>query len=131
MNIKNDLTNFIIEKLNLENKSKKHFATWKHLIWKNPRNNIKGSLGLTEKGFDLLSQTDIKFYNVKLDSNLITFENKFVLWLDRSFQYPHFLSKTKIFFFEQRAAVELALFCGDLKKYYHYRNNCAVNCRVS
>lgn len=119
MSLKSEITEYLIKNLNLISNSKKSFAAWKIAIWKNPRENSKCSLALTERGFDLMCKADFKYYTTLLDfDNDPYFNNKYLLWLDRNFECPYFLSNKKMHFFSQKPAVELALFSGDLKKYF-------------
>lgn len=117
MNLKCEITKYLIENLNLS--SKKSFSSWKCAIWKNPRNNAKGSMMLTELGFNLLCQADFHCYDMFLVKKYgLLFDNKFLLWLDRNFEYPYYLNYKRIYFFNQRPAVEFALFGGDLYRYF-------------
>lgn len=122
MNLKIEITKFLIKELGLISPNNKSFNIWKHKIWKNPRENKHGSLGLTSVGFELMLKANIQQYSIKFDqSNQIdlTFNNNFVLWLDRNFNFPYFLNLKSISFFSKKPAVELALFDGNLIKYYY------------
>ncbi len=118
MNLKIEITNYLIKELGLISPNKKSFNVWKHKIWKNPRENNQGSLGLTSLGFDLMTEAQIHYYSIKFENIDFNFNNNFVLWLDRNFKFPYYLTLKNISFFSKKPAVELALFEGDLKKYY-------------
>lgn len=119
MSLKIKITNYLIHELKLNNNDRRSFNKWKIIIWKNPRENENGSLGLTPLGFELMGKANIHSYLIKFDNLNLTLDNKFVLWLDRNFTFPYYLTKKNISFFSKKPAVELALFEGDLMKYYH------------
>ncbi len=118
MNQKVELTKYLIEKLNLISPSEKSFKAWIHSIWQNPRLKNNGGFRLTSKGFELFSKADIKFFEVLLDKTELNFDNKFILWLDNTFNCPFYITKQKVYFFSERPAVQLVLFSGNLQKYY-------------
>lgn len=119
MTLKNEITQYLIDQLDLKCVSPKDFSKWKHIIWKNPRNNNSGSMELTKAGFKLMCDADIHNYFIWLEEQQITYENDFILWLDRNFKYPFYIKNTKIYFFDKKPAIELALFAGNLKKYFY------------
>jgi len=118
MTQKIEITKYIIEKLNLKAPTDRSFKAWIQTIWKNPRNKSFGGLRLTDRGFELLTKSEVKSYEIKLEDSDIIFENKFILWLDNTFNCPFYISKTRIYFFNERPAVQLVLFSGNLQKYY-------------
>lgn len=120
MNQKVELTKYIINKLNLISPNEKSFKSWIHVIWQNPRIKTKGGLRLTDRGFDLISKTDIKYFELlSPENNLPAHENKFILWLDNNFKSPFYITRTKIFVFDEWTAVQLVLFSGDILQYYN------------
>lgn len=118
MNQKVEITKYVINKLGLISPSEKSFKAWIHTIWQNPRLSKNNGYRLTQRGFDLLIKSEIKHYEVRLENEAIYFENKFILWLDNKFKSPFFLTKEKIYFFNEKPAVQLVLFSGDLQKLY-------------
>jgi len=85
--------------------------------WKNPRTKISGGLRLTDVGYDFLKEKlELKFYEVPLPRNLkITTET--IIFLDKFITCPFYLTDRHIYVTEEKKAVELHLFSGDLHKY--------------
>jgi len=131
MNQKIEITKYVIEKLGLKSPSERSFKAWIHVLWQNPRSKEKGGLRLTPRGFELLTNADIKYYEVRLDDNDLTFENKFILWLDSTFDCPFFISRNKIYFFNEKPAVQLVLFSGNLQNYYTAHQNFSKKVDIS
>jgi len=123
MNQKVKITNYVIEKLCLKSPNEKSFKSWIHILWQNPRFKEKGGLRLTLRGFELLSTAEIKYYEVHLEENSLIIDNKFILWLDNTFDCPFFISRNKIYFFNEKPAVQLVLFSGNLQNYYLAHQN--------
>ena len=99
MTQKIEITKYIIETLNLNSKTERSFKAWIQAIWKNPRNKPRGGLRLTDRGFELLTKADIKSYEIKLENDDLIFDNKFILWLDHTYDCPFYILKNKIYFF--------------------------------
>jgi hypothetical protein len=116
MNLKYKITEYILNELNLS--PHYTFKKLKYEIWRNPRENKIGSMALTKRGFELMCEAKIYHYTLWLEETHLTFENNFVLWLDRNFKYPFYIANRKIFLFDKKPAVELALFSGNLRKYF-------------
>jgi hypothetical protein len=116
MNQKLEITKYVINQLGINPTDERSFKSIYHSIWQNPRTKEKGGYKLTRKGFELLSKSDIKYYEIKLEDRDITFDSKFILWLDR----------TKIYFFNERPAVQLVLISGNIQKYYRAYQNFAT-----
>ncbi len=114
MNQKLEITRYLINELSLKGKEK----NWINVIWQNPRLKEKGGLKLTERGFDLFVRGQIKFYEIILENQILKFDNKFVLWLDNTFNCPFYLTHKKIYFFNEKPAVQLVLFSGNIEKYF-------------
>jgi hypothetical protein len=123
MNQKTKITRYLIEKLNLKAPTEKSFKEWIYAIWQNPRQKDHGGLWLTQQGFELLCKAELKFYEVKLEDVDLQVDNKFILWLDNTFNCPFYISNTKIFFFNEKPAVQLVLFSGNLQKYFQAHQN--------
>lgn len=118
MNKKIALTKYIINELNLISKSEKHFKSWIHTIWQNPRFKNKGGLRLTKKGFELFFKSNIKYFEIKSEEYNLIQDNKFILWLDHHFDFPFYIATQKIFVFDEHTAVQLVLFSGNIQNYY-------------
>jgi hypothetical protein len=114
MNQKYDLTKKIAEILNFsfdEKNIKKLIRVW----WENPRNKQTGGLRLTPAGFEAFKKSQLKFYEIQLESP-IHYTNGMVIWLDQKIECPYFINKNKITVFGEKTAVQLLLFSGDLNK---------------
>jgi len=118
MNRKVEITNYIIKQLNLISPNEKSFKSWLYKIWQNPRMKDRGGLRLTLDGFDLFCKADIKYFEVQIEDPDFSIENKFILWLDRMFDCPFYITRRKIYFFDKNPAVQLILFSGNIQKFY-------------
>jgi hypothetical protein len=114
MNLKTDFTKYIAEqhKLPVDEKSiKKYISVW----WANPRQKDKGGLELTGDGFARASG-HITFYKVDIIEP-IEFTNQVILWLDNLIDYPWYLTKKSIFVSNEKMAIQLVLFSGDIIRF--------------
>lgn len=123
MNQKLEITKYVLNYLGIKTQNDKNFKSIYHSIWKNPRTKETGGYRLTRKGFELLSKSNIKYYEIRLEDRDITFDNNFILWLDQTFNSPFYLSETKIYFFNEKSAVQLVLFSGNIQRYYRAYQN--------
>jgi hypothetical protein len=114
MNQKIEITKFVASQNGLatDDKSVKKFVVqW----WQNPRPKEKGGLKLTEEGFARLT-TQFKPHKVKFDQP-VEYTNQLILRLDNFIECPWFVSKKEIFVFDDKMAVQLVLFSGNITKY--------------
>lgn len=117
MSQKLEITKCIMNELGLQldpKNIKKFYSIW----WKSIRNKKEKGLWLTELGFDAFVRADIKNYKIKFPEN-ITFDNKFIIWLDNKIDCPFFLDKKEIYVFGEKTAVQLMLFSGDIKMWHN------------
>ena len=87
------------------------------LWWQNTRNKDTGGLRLTEQGFDFLQRKlDLRFYEIPLpqEKSIVT---QTILFLDKFITCPYYLDRYSLFVTEEKKAIELHLFSGDLRKY--------------
>jgi hypothetical protein len=84
--------------------------------WQNTRNKDSGGLRLTEEGFNIINKIGIVTYEISfpLDMNLTT---QVIIFLDKFIDCPYYFNKKGIFVTNEKKAVELALFSGDIRKY--------------
>lgn len=127
MTQKAKITEYIMEELGLE-LNPKNIKVYTKLWWKSVRQKTKGGLWLTEKGFEAFLKADIKNYQIKFEQPLLNFENKFIIWLDNSIDCPFFLTHKEIFVFEEKTAVQMILFSGDLKMLFKANTKNKENC---
>jgi hypothetical protein len=96
--------------------------------WFNQRSKQVGGLRLTRPGIDfLLDQTEIKIYEIDLPEEIKQIP-QLLVWLDKFIETPYFIEKKKIIVTNERLAVELYLFSGDVMKFGYVK---AVKNRMS
>lgn len=91
---------------------KQHIPLW----WKNIRNKDVGGLRLTEAGFDLLTELDIKVYEVAFPKGKDLSVHA-IIFLDQFIDCPYYLTPWSIYVTNEKKAVELTLFSGDINRY--------------
>lgn len=84
--------------------------------WYNTRNKDVGGLRLTEEGFDVVNKIDLAIYDIPfpLDMQLTT---QIIIFLDQFIDCPYYLTNKSVIVTNEKKAVELTLFSGDLRKY--------------
>ncbi len=97
-------------------KSLDEFKQAKNTWWWNYRQKSSGGLRLTEEGFNfIIENTEIRSYKVDFPKDL-KITPQILIYLDRFITCPYFVEKTSITVFEEKSALELYLFSGDIKK---------------
>lgn len=92
---------------------KSALAEW----WRNPRSKDTGGMRLTEEGYRMMIEDlDISFFEVPYSPNL-NFTTQIIIWLDNFIDCPYYLGKRSMFVTDEKKALELHLFSGDIKKY--------------
>ena len=98
------------------------------LWWYNVRSKGEGGLRLTEAGINFIQeQADIKTYKVDFPAEF-SFTPQVLVWLDNFIDSPYYITKKYIIVMKEKAAFELYLFSGDIKKFGH---NKALSRRLS
>lgn len=115
MNWKEVYTKIFLKQLNRSTDSatiKQFMPLW----WQNNRNKSSGGLRLTEQGIDILSEIGIETYDIPYpkDTPLTT---QVIIFLDQFIDCPYYLTNRSIIVTNEKKAVELTLFSGDLRKY--------------
>lgn len=86
-------------------------------IWTNPTKKRKGGLGLSEFGLKVLKEgLNLESYTIKLPPN-VDLKPQVIVWMDQFLNCPFYLTPLDITVFNERKAVELHLFAGDIHKY--------------
>lgn len=85
-------------------------------FWVNPRQKDLGGLRLTEDGYNWMKEADIKDYQIDIP-NGIFWSNQLIIWLDQYIESPFFLTSKSIFVFNERMAIQLVLFSGNVAKF--------------
>jgi hypothetical protein len=114
MNQKIKITKYIAEQSGLPTDDKsirKLISQW----WINPRQKEKGGLRLSDDGFARLT-TQFKAHKVKFDGP-VDYTNQLIIRLDNFIDCPWFLAKKEIYVFNDKMAVQLVLFSGNIAKF--------------
>ncbi len=85
-------------------------------FWVNPRQKEKGGLRLTESGHEWMQAADIKCYKIDLPKE-IDWTNRLIIQLDQFIDSPFYITKKAIFVYNEKMAVQLVLFSGNIQKY--------------
>lgn len=115
MNWKETYTKIFLKQLNKgidESSIKQYMPIW----WQNTRNKDTGGLRLTDKGYDMLTEIDISTYDIAYPPEL-EITTQVIIFLDRFIDCPYYLGPKSITVTNEKKAVELTLFAGDLRKY--------------
>lgn len=91
---------------------RQHMPLW----WKNTRNKGKSGLRLTDEGFEVLCQIDLATYDVPYPKDMPV-TTQVIIYLDQLIDCPYYITPRSIIVTDERKAVELTLFSGDLRKY--------------
>jgi hypothetical protein len=86
------------------------------LWWQNTREKSEGGLRLTEAGIEVLKQFEIATYHIPYPQDM-PMTAQVIIYLDNFIDCPYHLDKKGITVTNERKAVELALFSGDVRKY--------------
>lgn len=91
---------------------KKYKAVW----WWNLRNKGAGGLRLTEHALNFIEEyAKIKTYKINFPE-AVALTPQLLLWLDNFIDSPFFITKKYIVVLREKAAFELYLFSGDVRK---------------
>lgn len=87
------------------------------LWWQNTREKATGGLRLTERGFEFI-QEELKLtvYEVPYPKDM-PMTTQIIIFLDQFIDCPYFLTNYGIWVTNEKKALELHLFSGDLRKY--------------
>jgi hypothetical protein len=87
-----------------------------NLWWKNTREKEVGGLRLTELGLNTLKEIGVETYNIPYPAEMELTTNV-VIFLDQYINSPYYIDGKSITVTDERKAVELSLFAGDLRRY--------------
>jgi hypothetical protein len=91
---------------------KQYMPIW----WQNVRTKDSGGLRLTEKGYEVLQQIDLATYDIPYPKDMPV-TTQVIIFLDQFIDCPYYLTNRSITVTNEKKAVELTLFSGDLRKY--------------
>jgi hypothetical protein len=87
------------------------------LWWKNTRVKEEGGLRLTDEGFRYLKEElELATYDVPYPNDF-KFSTNVLIWLDNFIDCPYYLGSGGIIVTNEKKALELHLFSGDIRKY--------------
>jgi hypothetical protein len=115
MNWKETYTKIFLKELGKatnETNVKQYMPIW----WQNTRNKETGGLRLTEEGFDILKQIGLAVYDIPYPRDM-PLTTQVIIFLDQFIDCPYYLTNRSITVTNEKKAVELTLFSGDLRKY--------------
>lgn len=92
---------------------KEYMPVW----WQNTRQKQVGGLRLTDEGLRFIQEdVELKTYAVPYPANFEMTTNV-LIWLDNFIDCPYHLGRREIVVLNEKKAVELHLFSGDVRKY--------------
>ena len=115
MNWKETYTKIFLKELGLaisESNVKQYTPIW----WKNTRVKETGGLRLTDEGYDLLRQINLAVYDIPYPKDM-PLTTQVIIFLDQFIDCPYYITPKSIIVTNEKKAVELSLFSGDLRKY--------------
>jgi hypothetical protein len=118
MDVKDTYTQVFLQAAGLTTtpeKIKEYKAVW----WWNIRNKESGGLRLTEHALNFINEyAKIKTYKIEFPEEF-AFTPQVLIWLDNFIDSPFFVNKKHIVVMREKAAFELYLFSGDIRKMGH------------
>lgn len=118
MDTKDAYTRVFLQAANIDptpEKIKEYKAVW----WWNFRSKDSGGLRLTEHALNFIEEyAKIKTYKIDLPKEF-SFTPQVLIWLDNFIDSPFFFDKKYIIVMKEKAAFELYLFSGDIRKMGH------------
>ena len=115
MNWKETYTKIFLKELDIaisEANVKQYMPLW----WQNTRSKGTGGLRLTDDGFDVLSKIGLETYDIPYPKEM-PLTTQVIIFLDQFIDCPYYLTNRSITVTNQKKAVELTLFSGDVRKY--------------
>ena len=115
MNWKETYTKIFLKELG-KNPSELSVKEYLPLWWKNTRDKGNSGLRLTDEGYEVLQQIELATYDIPFPVDM-SFTTQVIIFLDQFIDCPYYLTNRSITVTNERKAVELTLFSGDLRKY--------------
>jgi hypothetical protein len=127
MDIKDTYTKTFLKAANAD-ASNEDVIQHKKLWWYSFRSKDNGGLRLTEEGLNFITnQAEIKTYKVDFPKDF-SITPQVLVWLDNFIDSPYYITKRYMIVLKERAAFELYLFSGDIKKFGYAK---ALNRRLN
>ena len=89
-----------------------HLPLW----WYNTRNKKVGGLRLTDAGYEIIQEIGLTTYDIPYPREM-PLTTQVIIFLDQFIDCPYYLTNRSITVTNEKKAVELTLFSGDLRKY--------------
>ena len=86
------------------------------LWWQNTRSKGSGGLRLTEEGYNILKQIELATYDIPYPKDM-PLTTQVIIFLDQFIDCPYYLTNRSITVTDEKKALELHLFSGDIRKY--------------
>ena len=116
MDWKNTYTKIFLQQANIsitETTIKEYLPVW----WKNSRVKTEGGLRLTEEGLKFVQERlQLQTYDVPFPLEF-TITTQVLIFLDKFIDCPYYLAADGIVVTNEKKAMELHLFSGDIRKY--------------
>lgn len=116
MDWKTTYTKIFLQQANIsvnENTMKEYLPIW----WKNSRIKTEGGLRLTEEGLKFVQERlELQTYDVPFPQEF-TITTQVLIFLDKFIDCPYYLAADGIIVTNEKKAMELHLFSGDIRKY--------------
>jgi hypothetical protein len=116
MDWKTTYTKIFLQQANIsvnDNTMKEYLPIW----WKNSRIKTKGGLRLTEEGLKFIQeQLELQTYDVPFPLEF-TITTQILIFLDKFIDCPYYLAADGLIVTNEKKAMELHLFSGDIRKY--------------
>lgn len=94
---------------------------YKAIWWWSFRNKKTGGLRLTDQALEFVTaHAEIKTYKIEFPKEF-AFTPQVLIWLDKYIDSPFFVNKKHIIVMKEKAAFELYLLSGDVRKLGHNR----------
>jgi hypothetical protein len=91
---------------------KEYLPVW----WQNTRNKEDSGLRLTDEGLDVVKKANISIYEIPYPQDM-PITTQILIFLDKFIDCPYYITDKSITLTNDRKAVELSLFSGDIRKY--------------
>lgn len=97
--------------------NEKLIKDFRPIWWLSTREKEVGGLRMTDQCLEFVQEkSEIKIYKIDIPKEL-TISSQVLIWLDQYLDTPFHLTKRHISVLSEKAAFELYLFSGDVKKF--------------